>query len=292
MFHKLFQFQGSINGWIPNRSLMPDYGQLGCSGFIVLDGKGKCASRKTLSLLQHGPEAAFADLEKLLLKLVSLTTAAIPSSYGYEVGSILLLDGISSEPSLNGRKVCVEGFITATGRFSVRLVGEERTLAVKPCTLAPLGRGEEMPTSLHASAGEGQAPLSQIEKPGLTGCAAIDAEHADCTAALNALLAAPTSTAALENALAALSSHFAHEEEILRAQKFGEGGNGGAFSAMEGHAQDHARILDIARAELSACSSGSGTCRADASAALAQAFVAHAQNFDALFEGKVPTEAR
>jgi hypothetical protein len=56
MFQKLFKFQGVINGWIPKQSFMPDYGQLGCSGFIVLDGKGKCASRKTLSFLQYGPE--------------------------------------------------------------------------------------------------------------------------------------------------------------------------------------------------------------------------------------------
>jgi hypothetical protein len=44
---------------------MPSFGQLGCSGFVVLDGKGGCASRKTLPFLQHG-EAAFAALEALL----------------------------------------------------------------------------------------------------------------------------------------------------------------------------------------------------------------------------------
>jgi hypothetical protein len=322
LFQRLFQFTKCVNGWIPRPSCMPDFGQLGCSGFIVLDGKGGCASRKTLSLLQYGPEAAFSSLEQVLARLlpVASAAAALPSSHGYQVGSTLLLDGLKGEPALNGRKVRVEGFITASGRFSVKLIGEERTLAVLPCCLAPLAgarsEAEEGGEAASAAAAAlppppSSQPLSEIKKPELTGCTAIDAEHGECTAALNALLANPTSAAALSSALAVLSSHFEHEEGILRAHKFGEGGGGvAAFSAMDGHAKDHARILDIARAELSellggsssgssggasggGCSGGAmgGLCRAEASVALAQAFVSHAQHFDSLFEGKVPAEA-
>ena len=141
MFHRLFWFTKCVNGWIPRPSCMPDFGQLGCSGFIVLDGKGGCASRKTISLLQYGPEAAFSSLEQVLVKLLPFAAAAapaLPSSHGYQVGSTLLLDGLKGEPALNGRRVRVEGFITASGRFSVKLIGEERTLAVLPCCLAPL----------------------------------------------------------------------------------------------------------------------------------------------------------
>jgi hypothetical protein len=68
-FHRLFEFRGCVNGWVPSPPSMPSFGQLGCSGFVVLDGKGGCASRKTLPFLQHG-EAAFAALEALLARLV------------------------------------------------------------------------------------------------------------------------------------------------------------------------------------------------------------------------------
>lgn len=277
MFHKLFNFKNCVNGWISHPSLMPDYGQLGCSGFIVLDGKGKCASRKTVSLLENGPEAAFMDVETLLTKLLPVVPSMgpIPSGHGYQVGSVLLLDGLKGEPTLNGRKVVVEGFITASGRFSVKLVGGERMLSVLPCSLAPLPSEEDF----------------AVRKPGLTGCTVIDSEHAVCTDALNTLLTTPTSLHALEKAMAVLSSHFCHEEEILRAHKFGESSGSTAFSALDSHAKDHLRILAIGKTELSRVSDCVSTVGAEISVALAQAFVEHARNFDACFEDKIPADA-
>ena len=66
-FAHWFEFQGVVNGYIPSRSYMPvGYGQLGCSGFIVVNAKGHFVSRKTLSFLDYGPERAFADVERLL----------------------------------------------------------------------------------------------------------------------------------------------------------------------------------------------------------------------------------
>jgi hypothetical protein len=98
--------------------------------------------------------------------------------------------------------------------------------------------------------------LSNIEKPHLTGYTVIDAEHDECTITLNALLSNSTSVTSLDNAVVVLSSHFAHEEDIMRAKIFGEGAGGATFfSAMEGHSTvDHASVIDIARMESSACS--------------------------------------
>ena len=302
-FHRLFQFRGCVNGWVPAPASMPSFGQLGCSGFVVLDGKGGCASRKTLPFLQHG-EAAFAALEALLARLLPPAPAPAPAAAaaaaanGYAPGSVLLLEGLKSDPSLNGARVRVLGFDTATARFSVALEADAaRVLAVRPCSLAPVPPPQQ-PQLLQplAAEPEGPAALRSIPTPAATGCRSIDLEHAECAAALNALLAAPTSASALAAAVAALAAHFAHEEAVLQQHKFGGssgGSEGGSFSAASGHAQDHARILQVGREELArvaAAAPGSG-CSEGASWQLAAAFAAHARDFDALFEGKVPEDA-
>jgi hypothetical protein len=279
-FHRLFQFQGCVNGWIPSPASMPSFGQLGCSGFIVLDGKGGCVSKKTLAFLQHG-EAAFTALEALLARLVpSPAPAAAAAANGYAPGSVLLLEGLKSDPSLNGARVRVQGFDTATGRFSVALEADAtRVLAVKPCSLAPIPPVQ------------GPA-LRSISTPAPTGCISIDQEHAECTAALNALLDSPTSSSALAAAVAGLAAHFEHEEAVLRQHKFGGGSEGGSFSAFSGHADDHARILALGREELARVAGVQGSgCREGVSWKLASAFAAHARDFDALFENKVPVDA-
>ncbi len=69
-FHRMFNFQKVINGYIPSRGYLPrGYGQLGCSGFIVSDGKGCFVSRKTSAYLDVG-DAAFEDVESLLAAIV------------------------------------------------------------------------------------------------------------------------------------------------------------------------------------------------------------------------------
>ena len=309
-FHRLFQFRGCVNGWVPNPQSMPSFGQLGCSGFIVLDGKGGCVSKKTLPFLQHG-EAAFTALEALLARLVpaapsAASAAAAATANGYAPGSVLLLEKLKSDPSLNGARVTVLGFDTATGRFNVALEADaERVLAVKPCSLAPVPPPQLQPQQVEA----GEVPaLRSISTPAATGCRSIDQEHAECTAALNALLAAPTSTAALAAAVEALAAHFQHEEAVLQQHKFGgsalgggsEGGSSSSsFSAAKGHAEDHARILALGREELArvagvaatAGSAAASACKEGVSWRLASAFTAHARDFDALFEGKIPEHA-
>mmetsp|Transcript_11821 Transcript_11821/g.14742 ORF Transcript_11821/g.14742 Transcript_11821/m.14742 type:complete len:223 (+) Transcript_11821:269-937(+) len=78
MFYSMFRFERAVNCYIPDRRYFPvGYGQLGCSGFIVVDGKGCFVSRKTRAYLQYG-DAAFSHVEKLLsqqLKLPMYNTA-------------------------------------------------------------------------------------------------------------------------------------------------------------------------------------------------------------------------
>lgn len=69
-FHRMFQFENVVNGYIPSRGYMPvGYGQLGCSGFIVSDKDGYFVSRKTDAYLQYGDEA-FKHVEALLADLI------------------------------------------------------------------------------------------------------------------------------------------------------------------------------------------------------------------------------
>jgi hemerythrin len=66
----MFGLEHAINCFIPSRGYMPrGYGQLGCSGFVVADGKGNFVSRKTVAFLQYGDEA-FRRVESMLESLV------------------------------------------------------------------------------------------------------------------------------------------------------------------------------------------------------------------------------
>jgi hypothetical protein len=286
-FGKMFQLRAVINGHIPSQEHYPDFGQLGCSGFIVVDKDGRCVSRKTVSYNQHGPDAAFADVERLLRPFVSengreSALAAMPDDSPYAVGAVAMLEGLDSSLALNGRHVTVLGFDTSTQRFVVELQRDDsslaRKLAVRPCNLTPL------PDFTPAS----------IAPPAATGCAAIDSEHEACTSALNALLCSPDSGNALASAVTALAAHFEHEEALLRSAGWGGGGgddDGGALSAFNSHAADHARLLAPARAELARLQGRELLAEVTVSRSLAKGFMAHAAAFDVLFEGHLPADA-
>lgn len=68
-FAEMFQFKQVVNCYIPSRRYLPvGYGQLGCSGFIVVNKEGTCfLSRKTRAYLQYG-EDAFPHVEEILSK--------------------------------------------------------------------------------------------------------------------------------------------------------------------------------------------------------------------------------
>jgi hypothetical protein len=120
--------------------------------------------------------------------------------------------------------------------------------------------------------------------------------------------------------------HFAHEEDLLKSYRFGEGGASnkqrrmlgpGALSVQEGHAADHARILALARKELeraaaagaAAAAAGAGASSSDSKSGasgsnsrtlrvrasvcrqVAAAFVTHAEMFDALYDSHIPATA-
>jgi len=140
-------------------------------------------SPKTTAFLQAGPERAFADLEQVLRRALAASSsgkaaapnlqASGPAEYPFGAGCVAVLDGLASQPNLNGCKVEVLGFDTSKGRFMVKLLAggqggdnggtegggggaapsvtndgsssskNERVIAVRPCSLAPLNSGND-----------------------------------------------------------------------------------------------------------------------------------------------------
>ena len=77
-FSQMFHFQNVINSHIPSRDYMPrEFGQLGCSGFIITDCNVCFISRRTKSYLQIG-DLAFRDVEKILAQFHVHPTTQLP----------------------------------------------------------------------------------------------------------------------------------------------------------------------------------------------------------------------
>ena len=103
----------------------PKWGQLGCNGFIILDGNGKVACRASAAYLEVR-ERAFQHVESLLDAL--LDGAAAPA---VSVGQNVVLQGLSAV-ELNGQVGVIVGGVDAkTGRCKVQLYASGRILAVK-----------------------------------------------------------------------------------------------------------------------------------------------------------------
>mmetsp|Transcript_11901 Transcript_11901/g.27900 ORF Transcript_11901/g.27900 Transcript_11901/m.27900 type:complete len:379 (+) Transcript_11901:280-1416(+) len=211
-FGRMFQMERCLNGFIPGSAHMPrGYGQLGCSGFVLVDGQGRFLSKRTQAFLQVGEEA-FGDLESVLrVHLQSTPLAGTPQlgsdadnssgEYPYGVGCVAVVEGLAKEPSLNGRKCRVLGFDPAAGRFRVELLtegltaGTGRLLALRPCSLAPFVQtlSARSTPAVAAAAGapaEVVAPVASISGVKCVGVACMDEEHDRCTDAINDLLAA------------------------------------------------------------------------------------------------------
>lgn len=128
-FGQMFKFTSVINGWIPTRNDMPNFGQLGCSGFIIVSGDGYFISKKTSAFLEKG-DIAFKQVEKFLINhlqsLCDQSVGNIPlvNGYPYAAGCIAIIDGLVSTPQLNGSKCKVLKFDVKSGRFAVELISD------------------------------------------------------------------------------------------------------------------------------------------------------------------------
>ena len=117
-----------------------------------------------------------------------------------------------------------------------------------------------------------------------TGHDAMDAEHAELTAAM--IVATSSSTLASVTMLRDIfAAHASHEERLMRDSGFGESHDAG-FSAMESHAKDHAAICDAATLAMKEADVD-GIVPKVSVRALCARIVEHAEMYDALYEGRL-----
>ena len=326
LFGHKFQLTKAVNGWIATESDYPSFGQHGCRGFIVIGQDGRCVTRATAALLKVGPEEAFMDVEQVVCRELGpaaplADVGGIQEERAYAAGQHVTIEGLSDFPELNGVRATIVKFDALHGKFVVEYDETDLTcqpgrprmvrVSVRPCCLATTASSAAQKpfTSSSSSAGanwSGGRGSSRIECPPSVGHEEIDAEHAACTAALNALLlvAATPEGAGPEHfraALEALQQHFEHEEALMAAAEAGVSAAGSCsgaraeFSAMKGHAMDHQRILGLAReGERRAREGGKeqrtykiGAVALEDAQNLAWAFSKHAEEFDTLLEGRL-----
>jgi len=206
------------NTWVDEDD-MPTWGQLGCNGFIVLDGSHSVVCRASPAYLEVR-DAAFRHVEKLLDALVASKPAP-----QLQLGRV--------DPAVGG--ACAEV------RFGAAAAEEEEEDADTHKAKAPKS---EQPLASAATAIK--VPSVKVE--------VLDAEHERCEAAL-ARLAARKDATALTELLAVYEDHFAHEEALLDQHLYASvvekqakaAGGGGGFNADEGartsHFADHAAML-------------------------------------------------
>lgn len=273
-----------LNGFIDDRQDFPNFqAQLGCQGFILLDGSThRIVASKTLPWSQHR-DRAFRDVEA---KLGSMLQPALPGNpLGAPVGQHVRVVNLASAAGemLNGQSGEVVGS-SENGRFLVKLAS--KTMGLRPENLedvlgAPVGRtvrvagltsekGQKFNGQLGevlggTSAGryivrlaegtisfrpenlEEASPADDEPQAPVVpsvGHEAMDAQHEACSQALGELVRSLT-VPALRSAREELAAHFAEEEALLMNSGFGHS-EGTMASAMQNHVTDHQRIVGLA----------------------------------------------
>jgi hypothetical protein len=254
--HYMIQFQHVTNAVIPsNQFRIHGYGQLGCSGFVVIDKHGHFVNLKTKAYLEYG-EYAFKHVDAILTTLLEDD------------------DGKQHEEESK----------------------DEEDVFKQPI--------------LHVAS---------------TGIIAMDQEHKECTDAMNNVISNPSSKENLSTLYHILKSHFSHEEHLMKQFFMKETTKDDSTISMsiveadmndhivEMHMNDHRRILEPLHKELNRISDISSTCTTNSGGGgaasgtckschelnvdlsviykLSVTFRVHAEQFDKLYDGVIPSYA-
>lgn len=208
------------NTWVDEGD-MPTWGQLGCNGFIVIDGSDAVVCQASSAYLEVN-SAAFRHVETLLDALVSsravpkLTSGRVDASVGGACAEVRFgADADAEAEEMKRQKIEVQAPSGPVPSVKVDVLDEEHRLCEKKLGL--LGRLTEPP-------GVG-GRRKQIHE-------------------------------ALRGLLAAYEAHFSHEESLLDEHLYagvarGDAAGGGGFSADKGartsHFADHEAMLGSVR---------------------------------------------
>lgn len=127
-----------VNVWLDRRS-MPTWGQLGCQGFIVGDGRHSVVCKSTVAFMEVR-DLAFRHCETLVDALLERDGApSLPSLATIHPGARVRLHSLSMKPELNGADAIVLEAPTAAsgGRCAVQL-HDGRALRIKPVNCKPV----------------------------------------------------------------------------------------------------------------------------------------------------------
>ena len=244
--------------------------QLGCSGFIVLDGEGRFLTTKSPAFLDQR-ERAFRAVERLLAPLLEKGGPVEDATRAFAEGAAVEITGVSNPFYEGARGTVVETprDVGRKGRVAVELA-DGRVIAIRAANLALVdGEAADKEAPDTDDVAVNLAPLPKV------GHAEMDDEHAEITAALCRLAEAKTA-AAVRAVRAQFEEHSLHEEALMAEVGFG---GDGPLSAAASHQKDHRRIVALADA---IAAKGDAVADADV-AALADAIHSHAANFDVLY---------
>ena len=120
------------------QSDMPRWGQLGCQGFIILDGSGGVVCKST---------PAFMEVEQLSFRFVETVLASLLSSRPLPSvcpGVMVQISGLVSTPELNGSVgMCVQAE-GSNGRCGVSLGSKRGIVSVKTANLSVSGASQQL----------------------------------------------------------------------------------------------------------------------------------------------------
>ena len=269
-FERMFGFSKVTNGFIPDNASMPrGFGQLGCSGFVVVDGHGNFISKRTAAFLEEG-EGAFRDVETILaahLERLAPPPGQQPggaasgeqggnnknerlhAEYPYAVGSVALRDGLKTA-GLNGKRSPFWSSRRRRGASPWSLSegpdGEvPRRLAILPqpgaavviaaSSSSPRRRWRAPPNRAAAAATRRQEPIEAIAAPPSVG---VEVWTTNTNARTPSTHFSPRVSLGKEGAppvllqrvLDELEDHFAHEELLMKDYRFGGSDQNGASS--------------------------------------------------------------
>lgn len=296
-----------VNGFVDNEEDLPTYGQLGCKGFLVLDAQHRVVrdlafehvealldavcSNKPLPKVCPGEYVTLVDPPKDKPEIKGSQGICVKvkdglMQFGFLAGplrgrtlelpfsAVSKLAPGSCSPSSCAAGDCSKGGC-AEGSCSD---GKCQPGGCPPGGCPPGG----CPPNGACDAGTGldeafvaaSLHLTSVKVPSM------DAEHAECAAALQRL-ASQRTRQALEEVLSCLANHFQHEEALFVQYGFGVHVNEN-LSAQTSHAEDHGRILAKIRGELSGIAVSQGVL-ASFIRELLQDFHEHTSRYDALY---------
>lgn len=127
-----------VNGYIASRRDMPRWGQLGCSGFIILGGGDQRIITPKTSAFLEVEEQAFRQVESILDAELSGKQCTV------HPGDHVKVVGLEKSPELNNTigVVLASADNEETGRCVVELLDSQREIRVKTKNLMVLSKEE------------------------------------------------------------------------------------------------------------------------------------------------------